>query len=105
LNPDSEAAELPGALVCVENGKLRYLNFDQLLDPQTGRTRVRRVDVAKPAYRIARQYMIRLEREDFDNRERLSALAAAASTGAKSCTSEEFEKRFRYLVTEIRGGL
>ena len=105
LNPDAAAAKLAGALVCVENGQLRYLNFDQLLDPKTGRTKIRLVDVAKPAYRIARKYMIRLEREDFENREKLAALAAAASTGAKSVSPEAFEKKFRYLVTEIRGGL
>jgi hypothetical protein len=48
--------------------------------------------------------MIRLEREDFDSREKLTALAEAASTGGRSCSPEEFQKKFRYLVTEIRGG-
>ena len=66
LNPGADAGKLPGALVCIEDGQLRYLSFDQLLDPQTGRTKIRLVDVTKPSYRIAREYMIRLEREDFE---------------------------------------
>ncbi len=105
LSPDPEAARFHGALVCLDNGKLRYLNFDDLLDPETGRTKIRLVDVGKPSYKIAREYMIRLEREDFDDRERLAALARAASNGAGGLSPEEFQKKFRYLVTEMRGGV
>jgi ATP-dependent phosphofructokinase / diphosphate-dependent phosphofructokinase len=105
LRPDAEAARYRGALVCLDNGKLRYLNFDDLLDSATGRTKIRLVDVSKPSYRIAREYMIRLEREDFDDRERLAALARAAGNGAGSVGPEEFTKKFGYLTTEIRGGI
>jgi 6-phosphofructokinase 1 len=104
LSPSPEAARFPGALVCLDNGKLNYLNFDELLDPRTGKTKIRLVDVGKPSYKVAREYMIRLEREDFDDRERLAALARAASYGGRSVSPEEFQKKFRYLVTEIRGG-
>jgi 6-phosphofructokinase 1 len=103
LRPDPEKAQPHGALVCLENGKLRYLNFDELLDPRTGKTKIRLVDVTKPSYRIAREYMIRLEREDFESKERLAALARAASTGEKSCSAEEFQRKFHYLVTDLRG--
>jgi 6-phosphofructokinase len=105
LRPDPETARYPGALVCLDNGKLRYLNFDDLLDPATGRTKIRLVDVSKPSYKIAREYMIRLEREDFEDRDRLAALARAAANGAGGFGPEEFKKRFGYLVTEIRGGV
>jgi len=105
LSPSPEAARVHGALVCLDNGKLRYLNFDELLDPHTGKTRIRLVDVGKPSYKVAREYMIRLEREDFDSREKLTALAEAASSDGKKCSPEEFQKKFRYLVTEIRGGI
>jgi ATP-dependent phosphofructokinase / diphosphate-dependent phosphofructokinase len=105
LNPDTQAAKLDGALVCQENGKLKYLDFNKLLDPRTGRTRVRLVDVTTPSYRIAREYMIRLEREDFEDGERLSRLARAASTTTKSFSPQEFRDRFHHLVTELRGGI
>lgn len=103
LKPAPEAARLYGALVCQENGKLHYLDFATLIDPQTGKTRIRVVDVTKPSYRIAREYMIRLEREDFEQKEKLGALARAASTKKKTLSPEEFQHRFHYLVTELPG--
>lgn len=105
LDPDPRAAEINGALVCLENGQLRYLNFDELLSPQTGKTRIRLLDVSKPSYRIAREYMIRLEREDFEDEERLAALARSASTQDKPLSPQEFRKNFHYLVTELLGGM
>lgn len=105
LNPDPQAAKINGAMVCLEDGKLRYLDFNELLDPQTGKTRTRLVDVSKPSYKIAREYMIRLEREDFENRKRLAALAEAASTPKKRYSPQEFQRRFEYLVTELPGAL
>lgn len=105
LSPSQEEAQFHGALVCLENGKLRYLSFDELLDPRTGKTRIRLVDVGKPSYRIAREYMIRLEREDFENKEKLAALAQAASTRDRSLSLEEFQKKFHYLVTDLQGGV
>ena len=105
LKPNPETAKLNGALVCLEDGKLHYLDFDELLDPQTGKSRIRLVDVSKPSYRIAREYMIRLEREDFANKERLGALARAASTRDKTWSADDFQRKFRYLMTELRGGI
>ncbi len=105
LSPNPELAKLNGAMVCLENGRLRYLDFNELMNPQTGKTRVRLVDVSRPSYRIAREYMIRLEREDFEDEKRLAALARAASTRDKICTAEAFQKKFQYLVTDLRGGI
>src|SRR5262249_10506044 len=93
LNPDAEAARYQGALVCLDNGKLRYLNFADLLDPATSRTKVRQVDVTKPSYKIAREYMIRLEREDFDDGERLAALARAAANGDHGLVPQQIKSR------------
>lgn len=105
LNPSPETARLDAALVCQENGKLRYFDFATLLDPETGKTRIRRVDVTKPSYRIAREYMIRLEREDFQNKKRLEALARAASTKKRTFSPEEFRHKFHYVVAEFLGGI
>jgi 6-phosphofructokinase 1 len=105
LNPDAETSRIEGALVCLIGGQLRYLKFEDLMDPKTGKTVVRPVDIGKPAYRVAREYMIRLEREDFENREHLEALARARSSHEKSFGPEDFQSAFQHVVTHLRGGL
>jgi hypothetical protein len=84
---------------------LRYLKFEDLTDAQTQKTSVRAVDISKPAYRVAREYMIRLEREDFDNPARLEKLARSASGQEKPLSAEAFKKRFEHVVADLRGGL
>jgi ATP-dependent phosphofructokinase / diphosphate-dependent phosphofructokinase len=64
-----------GALVALAGGRVMPLSLDSLLDPGTGKIRVRLVDVTTESYRVARSTMIRLEPEDFDE-PRVSALAA-----------------------------
>ena len=105
LNPNQQAATIDGALVCIVNGELQYLKFNDLLDPRTKKTSVRVVDLAKPSYKVAREYMIRLEKEDFDNPERLEKLARNASSQDKPISAQEFKKQFEHVVTELRGGL
>ena len=65
----------------------------QILDPKTGKTQVRFVDTSTEAYEVARRYMIRLEREDFEDERQLKALAEQAKT-----TPEQFKAEFGYLV-------
>jgi 6-phosphofructokinase 1 len=98
LGDNSEWAKLNGALVCLINGKLQYLDFADLLDSETGKSRVRLVDVQKPAYKVAREYMIRLEKEDLEDGEKLRLLAEAASSRSQRCTPEDFRARFLHLV-------
>jgi ATP-dependent phosphofructokinase / diphosphate-dependent phosphofructokinase len=82
-----------GGMVCLVGGRLEILPFDELRDPVTGRTKVRLVDINSEHYRVAREYMIRLEREDLENPEMLAKLAAAAKM-----TPEEFKKKFVHVV-------
>ncbi len=82
-----------GGMVCLVGGKLEILPFDELRDPVTGRTKVRMVDINSEHYRVAREYMIRLEREDLENPEMLAKLADAAKM-----TPEEFKKKFAHVV-------
>jgi 6-phosphofructokinase 1 len=105
LSPTPQQAAFDGALVCLLNGELQYLKFTELLDPKTKKTSVRAVDITKPSYRIAREYMIRLEKEDFQNQQRLEKLARTASTKEKPVSAEEFRRKFEPVVTELRGGL
>jgi 6-phosphofructokinase 1 len=104
LNPSGAAATLSGALVCRIDGKLEYLDFTALQDPESGKTRVRAVDIGTPSYRIAREYMIRLEKEDFADDDKIRLLAQSASTDKYFCSPEEFRDRYQYLTSELRGG-
>jgi 6-phosphofructokinase 1 len=103
LNPGAEALKLTGALVCLVDGKLEYLDFAGLQDPNTGKSRVRAVDIFTPSYKIAREYMIRLEKEDFRDDEKLRQLAQAASSAQHFCSPEQFRDRYQYLTTDLNG--
>jgi 6-phosphofructokinase 1 len=82
-----------GAIISFVEGRLRPLPFEELINPNTGRMRPRKVDVGGEAYECARRYMIRLDRRDFEDPERLARLA---DTVGLSC--EKFRDRFGYLV-------
>ncbi|MFA0731139.1 MAG: hypothetical protein LKKZDAJK_002322 [Candidatus Fervidibacter sp.] len=86
--PENEKVRL-GGMVCLDSGRIRVLPFDELRDPETGRTKIRLVDIHSEHYRVAREYMIRLERSDLENPEMLAKLASAAKM-----TPEQFKARF-----------
>ncbi len=65
-----------GALIALSGGNVRPIALADLLDPRTGRILARRVDTTTEAYRVARDYMVRLEPIDFSDEKRLRALAA-----------------------------
>jgi len=81
------------ALVSMQQGRFKPVPFEAIMNPETGRMRVRMVDVASDRYRIAYAYMLRLKRGDFDDPRELAKLAAAAGT-----TPERFRAEFGYLV-------
>jgi 6-phosphofructokinase 1 len=89
----SEAAGKTGAVISYAEGRLKPLPFDEMIDPSTGRMRVRRVNVDGETYECARRYMIRLERSDFEDGKRLARLASTVSM-----KPEEFRARFGYVV-------
>jgi ATP-dependent phosphofructokinase / diphosphate-dependent phosphofructokinase len=80
-------------MVSMQGGQFVPIPFAQLLDPQTGRARIRLVDIHSARYAIARRYMIRLRRDDFEDP---PALAKIADTAHLSV--EEFRRRFEYLI-------
>jgi len=83
------------AMVSIINGRFTPIPFHQILDPVTGRTRVRMVDVQLESYQIASRFMIRLSPEDFAHAEQLTQYAALTGISV-----EEFRARFGYLVAE-----
>ena len=82
-------------MVSMQGGQFVPVPFSQMLDAATGRTRVRIVDIHSTRYAIARRYMIRLRRDDFDDPHELARFAAAAHL-----TLEQFCEQFEYLVKE-----
>ncbi|MGO8764226.1 MAG: diphosphate--fructose-6-phosphate 1-phosphotransferase [Limisphaerales bacterium] len=90
LSPESKKY---GAIISFVDGKMNPLPFEKMLDPKTGRMQNRKVNVDGEAFECARAYMIRVEREDFDDPKKLTKLA-----GAASMTPEQFRGHFGYLV-------
>jgi 6-phosphofructokinase 1 len=84
-----------GAMVTVQNGAFKPMKFDDMLDPNTGKTRVRLVDTDTESYKIARRYMLRLRKDDFDNGEQLEKLAKAVNLGL-----DEFKSEFGHAVAD-----
>src|SRR5580704_17665331 len=81
------------ALVSMQHGRFTPVPFDRIMDPQSGRMRVRMVDTDSDQYRIAFAYMLRLKHADFDDARELARLAAAAHV-----TPERFRTEMGYLV-------
>jgi 6-phosphofructokinase 1 len=67
------------AMVTIQAGRLVPIPFGLMLDPKTGKVRVRYVDVESEMYQTLAAYMIRLKPEDFDKPETLATLAKAAN--------------------------
>jgi len=81
------------AVVSIVNGHFKPLYFKDMIDPKTGLTRVRMVDVGSEYYHIARRYMIRVNRTDFSDRKELAKYAAICGI-----SPEQYETEFRYLI-------
>ena len=81
------------ALISMQRGRFVPVPFAQIMDPVTGRMRVRMVDVTSDRYKIARSYMLRLKAEDLEDRVELAHIARAANM-----TPAQFKERFGYLV-------
>ena len=82
-----------GAMVSIQGNKSVPISFKDMFDPKTGKISVRTVDKESVFYRIAREYMIRLEHEDFIDPAKLKEIAEAAGI-----TPEEFKKEFFHVV-------
>jgi 6-phosphofructokinase 1 len=84
-----------GVMISMQGGQFVPIPFAQMVDPATGRTRVRMVQIRTTRYAIARRYMIRLRRDDFDDPHELARFAAVAHLPL-----ETFRDQFEYLVKD-----
>jgi 6-phosphofructokinase 1 len=83
-------------MVTVQGDRLVPIPFADIIDPATGRIRVRRVDVQSEMYGVYLSYMIRLRPEDFADPGRIRALASAGRL-----TESEFVRRFRPVAAAL----
>ncbi len=84
-----------GVMITMQAGHFVPVPFADMLDPATGRTAVRVVDIHSTRYAIARRYMLRVRRDDFDDPDELAALAAAANLSI-----DEFRAIFEPIVAK-----
>ncbi len=81
------------AMISLKGGHFKPIPFSEMLDPKTGKTKVRLVDIYSARYAIARRYMIRLRRDDFEDSGEIAKLAKVCGM-----TPESFTSMFHYLV-------
>lgn len=83
-------------MVSIKDGNLQPIEFHDMVDPETNRTRTRVVNVESDYYRVARAYMIRLEKTDLENPEMLARIAAEARL-----SPDEFRQRFAAAAAPV----
>ena len=81
------------AIITMQAGQFVPMPFSTLIDPETGRAKVRLVDVTSTRYAVARRYMIRLRRDDFEDPHALAKIATTVRL-----TEEEFRREFEHVV-------
>jgi 6-phosphofructokinase 1 len=83
------------AMVSLQGGHFVPVPFAEMLDPKTGKAKIRLVDVRSTRYAIARRYMIRLRRDDFEDPHELAKFAATCGLHL-----QEFRDEFEYLIRD-----
>ena len=78
-----------GGLIYLDGERLNTLTFDQLRDPDTGRTRVRMVDTDSERYKVAREYMALIRPQDLQDDAMVERMAEYGNR-----TPAEIRKRF-----------
>ncbi len=86
-------------MATIQGDRLVPIPFREILDPVTGRVRVRYVDVRSERYRTLAAYMIRLTAEDLADPGRLRTLAKAGALDEAA-----FAERFQPLVAATAAG-
>jgi 6-phosphofructokinase len=83
----------PGGMITIQEGHMVALPFGSFSEPETGRVRIRLVNVESSSCRVTREYMIRLDRQDLGDPEKLRPIAAASGL-----TPKAFHDRYGYLA-------
>jgi len=81
------------AVISIQNNQLTPIPFEEIVDPATGKMRIRLVDTNSLQYRIAKEYMIRLERGDFESEFLLNEMSRIANM-----TPQQFVEKYGYVA-------
>jgi 6-phosphofructokinase 1 len=82
-------------MISMQGGHFVPVPFRDMLDPETNRARIRLVDIGSTRYGIARRYMIRLRRDDFEDPHELARFASTVGLSL-----DEFRARFERLIED-----
>lgn len=85
------------AMITIQGDNFVPMTFADLRDENTGKTRVRDVNVDSLSFRIAREYMIRLNQGDLENPDVLRKLASITHM-----SPEQFKKEFEHTLTDYQ---
>ncbi|MCL4125740.1 UNVERIFIED_CONTAM: hypothetical protein GTU68_047149 [Idotea baltica] len=81
------------AMIIRDGNRLRPLPFTEIIDAETGKSRVRMVDLDSITYQVAQKYMIKLKAEDLASSEFVNSAASIANI-----PGEQFVKEFTRVV-------
>ncbi|MCH7624425.1 MAG: 6-phosphofructokinase [Chloroflexi bacterium] len=93
LSEPTDERLVNGGLVYMEGGDLSAMPFEDMRDPETGRTRIRVVDIESQYYGVARKYMIRLEKHDLADESMVNKLAQASNM-----TADQVRREFASII-------
>jgi len=87
-----------GDMVSIQDGAFVPIPFYAVMDPGTGRTKVRMVDINSEAYEMALEYMIRLKKPDFADEKIVERLAVQTNL-----SPDKFRERFEKVAVQFEG--
>ena len=76
-------------MICLENGQVKCLSFEDIRDKNTNKTSVRKVDINSLYYDVARRYMTRIENDDLKNKKKLKEISKISKL-----SSNEIKQKF-----------
>lgn len=82
------------AMMALKRGRMTPLKFETLMDAKNGGTKIRYVDIDTESYEVSQKYMIKLERSDIEDREKLEKLS-----GYTTLSPEEFRDYFSEIFS------
>lgn len=82
-------------LVSLHQGALKAIPFAEIMDPTTGRMRVRMVDTTSDRYRIGKAFTIKLRKRDLEHEATLARMAEVVKL-----SPEAFRSRFARVAAE-----
>ena len=86
------------AIITLQHGVIVPIPYHEMINPETGRTTVRMVNIESLRYKSAYQFMTRLKPVHFDNDELIGNLA-----GLTQMTSEEFRHHYHKIFDKKLG--